>query len=86
MFLITFIRTFTNVYSTCLIIYALLSWFPGGYDTVIGEFLTRICEPYLKLFDRLNLNIGFMSFTIMVALIVLNVASSLLIRLVWMFL
>lgn len=56
-------------------IYALLSWFPGGYQSAIGRFLSKICEPYLSLFDRLNLTIGPIDLTIAVAIIVLNLAS-----------
>ncbi|BCA85319.1 cell division protein YlmG [Enterococcus saigonensis] len=56
-------------------IYALLSWFPGGYQSSIGRFLRKICEPYLSLFDRLNLSIGPIDLTIAVAIIVLNLAS-----------
>ncbi|MFC0361782.1 YggT family protein [Enterococcus canintestini] len=62
-------------YSVLLMIYALLSWFPGGYQSAIGRFLRKICEPYLSLFDRLNLTIGPIDLTIAVAIIVLNLAS-----------
>ncbi|MGX7176346.1 YggT family protein [Enterococcus saigonensis] len=63
------------LYSVLLMIYALLSWFPGGYQSSIGRFLRKICEPYLSLFDRLNLSIGPIDLTIAVAIIVLNLAS-----------
>ncbi|MBO0449825.1 YggT family protein [Enterococcus sp. MJM12] len=63
------------LYSVLLMIYALLSWFPGGYQSAIGRFLRKICEPYLSLFDRLNLTIGPIDLTIAVAIIVLNLAS-----------
>ena len=53
-------------------IYALLSWFPGAYDSAFGRLLSRICEPYLSLFDRLNLRIGI---NVMVGIIVLNLAA-----------
>ncbi|MFV0559639.1 MAG: YggT family protein [Enterococcus sp.] len=63
------------MYTVLLVIYALLSWFPGGYQSSFGRFLSKICEPYLSLFDRLNLRIGPIDLTIMVAVIVLNLAS-----------
>lgn len=56
-------------------IYALLSWFPGGYQSTFGRFLSKVCEPYLSLFDRVNLSIGGIDFTIAVAVIVLQLAS-----------
>lgn len=46
-------------------VYALLSWFPGGYQSGLGRFLAKICEPYISLFDRLPLRIGPLDFTIL---------------------
>lgn len=69
-----------QVYSGILIIYALLSWFPGAYDSKFGRLIARICEPYLRLFDRLNLRIGMVGFNVMIAIIVLNVVATLLER------
>lgn len=64
-----------KIYSYLLMIYALLSWFPGAYQSGLGRLLAKICEPYLSLFDHLNLRIGPLDFTIWVAAIVLNLAS-----------
>lgn len=75
-----------ETYSVLLGLYALLSWFPGGYDNIFGQFLARICEPYLRLFDRFNLNFGGIGFTIIVAIFVLNLASRLLVRFLVVFL
>ncbi|KPG71138.1 YggT family protein [Enterococcus sp.] len=63
------------LYTILLVIYALLSWFPGGYQSAFGRFLSKVCEPYLSLFDRVNLSIGGIDFTIAVAVIVLQLAS-----------
>ncbi|WP_179190032.1 YggT family protein [Candidatus Enterococcus testudinis] len=63
------------LYTILLVIYALLSWFPGGYQSTFGRFLSKVCEPYLSLFDRVNLSIGGIDFTIAVAVIVLQLAS-----------
>ncbi|MBO0470785.1 YggT family protein [Enterococcus sp. DIV0242_7C1] len=64
-----------QIYSGLLIIYALLSWFPGAYESTFGRLIARICEPYLSLFDRLNLRIGMIGFNVMIAIIVLNLAA-----------
>ncbi|WP_165003135.1 MULTISPECIES: YggT family protein [unclassified Enterococcus] len=61
-------------YTILLVVYALLSWFPGGYQSGLGRFLSKICEPYLSLFDRLPLRIGPFDFTILGAIIILNLA------------
>ncbi|WP_430609848.1 YggT family protein [Enterococcus sp. DIV0876] len=63
------------LYTILLVIYALLSWFPGGYQSAFGRFLSKVCEPYLSLFDRVNLSIGGIDFTIAVAVIVLQLAA-----------
>lgn len=66
------------MYSGFLVLYALLSWFPGAYESTFGQLISKICEPYLRLFDRFNLSIGMIGFNIMVAIIVLNLATSVL--------
>ena len=68
-----------DLYTLMLVVYALLSWFPGAYDTSIGRFLNKACEPYLRLFDRFNLTLGNVDFTILVAIIVLNMLTRLLV-------
>ncbi|MBO0475961.1 YggT family protein [Vagococcus sp. DIV0080] len=64
-----------NVYSFVLVAYALMSWFPGAYDTKLGQLVIKICRPYLSFFDRFNLSFGPIDFTIIVAILVLNFAS-----------
>ncbi|MGM9904580.1 hypothetical protein A5844_002339 [Enterococcus sp. 10A9_DIV0425] len=61
-------------YSILLMVYALLSWFPGGYQSGIGRFLAKICEPYIRLFERLPLRFGGIDFTILASILVLNLA------------
>ncbi|CAM3342034.1 YggT family protein [Vagococcus sp. PNs007] len=80
--LISFIRLVSELYSGALVIYALLSWFPGAYDSSLGRFLSKICDPYLRIFDRLNLNFGGISFSIMVALLALNFGTEFVVRLI----
>ena len=61
-------------YSMILVVYALLSWFPGGYQSSLGRILAKICEPYISLFDRLPLRFGTMDFTILASIVILNLA------------
>ncbi|HAT53899.1 MAG TPA: YggT family protein [Lactobacillus sp.] len=63
-----------ELYTFAIIIYVLLSWFPGAYGTAFGRFLTRICEPYLRLFDFIPPIFG-LSFAPVVALIVLGLVQ-----------
>ncbi|MGY3749695.1 YggT family protein [Vagococcus acidifermentans] len=64
-----------HIYSIILVIYALLSWFPGAYDTALGRFIIKISRPYLSLFDHLNLSFGPIDFTIIVAILALELSS-----------
>ena len=74
-FVIRAISNLFDLYSIALIVYALLSWFPGAYQTKFGEFLTRIVEPYLKLFRRLPLQFAGLDFTVWVAILALHLLN-----------
>ncbi|MGM0750352.1 MAG: YggT family protein [Bacillota bacterium] len=65
-----------QIYSWALIIYILMSWFPNARETAIGQFLARICEPYLEPFRRFVPSIGMIDISPIVAFIVLNLAQS----------
>lgn len=73
------------LYTTLLVIYALLSWFPDGYQSKFGQLLSKICEPYLSIFDRVKLQFGPVDFTILFAVLVLQLASQALIRILLFF-
>ncbi|MDY5636445.1 YggT family protein [Streptococcus orisratti] len=67
-----------QLYTYLLIIYALLSWFPGAYDSALGRFISSIVEPLIAPFRRLNLQFAGLDFTIWAVVIVLNVLTRLL--------
>ncbi|CCI63106.1 K02221 YggT family protein [Streptococcus dysgalactiae subsp. equisimilis AC-2713] len=69
-----------RVYSYLLIAYALLSWFPGAYNSWIGRLLSGIVEPVLKPFRALNLQFAGLDFTIFVIIIGLNFLAQILVR------
>lgn len=71
-FLYQLIQNAITAYTLVLIAYALLSWFPGAYQTPFGRWLEKLSLPYLKLFYPLNLRIGMMDFTVLVAILVLR--------------
>lgn len=50
----------TNAYSTIIIVYVLMSWFPHttGILADIYRTLGKICDPYLNLFKRFIPPIG----------------------------
>ncbi|WP_419883769.1 YggT family protein [Peribacillus sp. B-H-3] len=61
-------------YSMALVIFILMSWFPRAYETWVGRFLSKICEPYLEPFKRFIPPIGMIDISPIVALLVLQFA------------
>jgi YggT family protein len=70
-----FLLRLIEIYSWALIIYILMSWFPNARESAIGQFLTRICEPYLEPFRRFIPPIGMIDVSPIVAILVLRFAS-----------
>ncbi|MBS4189147.1 YggT family protein [Bacillus sp. FJAT-49705] len=64
-----------SIYSWALIIYILLSWFPNSRESGFGQFLARICEPYLEPFRKIIPPIGMIDFSPIVAILVLRLAT-----------
>ncbi len=63
-------------YSIALIIYILMSWFPNARGSSIGQFLAKMCEPYLEQFRKIIPPLGMIDISPIVALLVLNLAKS----------
>ena len=63
-----------NVIEIILVVYALLSWFPGAYDSFIGRFLRQIAEPILAPVRRLNLVFAGIDFSIVALILLMNFA------------
>lgn len=61
-----------NIYFYILIIYIFMSWIPGARESVVGEWMGKICEPYLEIFRRFIPPIGMFDFSSIVALLFLN--------------
>ncbi|PAF22074.1 hypothetical protein CHH49_05500 [Terribacillus saccharophilus] len=74
--LLGIISTAFTVYSFALIIYILMSWFPGARQSAFGEMLGRICEPYLDVFRRFIPPLGMIDLSPIVGIIVLRLAES----------
>ncbi|WP_290034204.1 YggT family protein [Ligilactobacillus cholophilus] len=39
-----------NLYTLAIVVYCLMSWFPGALQTKFGYFLARIVNPFLDIF------------------------------------
>lgn len=68
-----------EIYSFVLVAYALLSWFPGAYDTSLGRLVKSMAEPVLKPLYRFNLQFLGLDWTVAVALFLCQLAA----RLLW---
>lgn len=68
-------------YSLLIIVYVLMSWFPiSGVFADIYQVLGTLVEPYLSLFRRVIPPIGALDISPIVAILVLNLLSSLIYR------
>ena len=67
-----------NVAEILLVVYALLSWFPGAYDTSLGRIIRQIVNPILAPFRRLNLVFAGVDFSIIVIVLLLNFSLTIL--------
>lgn len=61
-----------NIYRLLLVVYFLMSWLPGAYQSGLGQLLARICEPYVSFFRRFVPPIGMFSLAGLVALLALS--------------
>ncbi|WP_165211378.1 YggT family protein [Streptococcus tangpeifui] len=67
-----------RILTLLLVVYALLSWFPGARESWLGQALEEFLEPLLKPLRRLPLQIAGLDFTIIVAIFILQMLARLL--------
>lgn len=58
-----------NIYIFLIVIWALLSWFPGASESWLGRLINRLVEPFLSYFNFIHF--GMIGFGPMVAIIAL---------------
>ncbi|MFB2982527.1 YggT family protein [Microseira sp. BLCC-F43] len=77
--LITTLAQFLQIYSVLLIIRILLTWFPNvnWYDPPFS-ILAQLTDPYLNIFRSFIPPLGGMDFSPILAILLLNLVSSLL--------
>lgn len=78
------IASLGNAYSTVIIVYVLMSWFPmteGGIIADVYRVLGKVCDPFLNLFKKLIPPIGGMvDVTPIIALLVLQFGLTLILK------
>lgn len=69
------IQTLFNFYSTLVLVYCLLSWFPiraGGLMADIASVIASLVEPYINLFRRFIPPLGGIDFSPVIAILALT--------------
>ena len=69
------IQTLFNFYSTLVLVYCLLSWFPiraGGLMADIASVIASLVEPYINLFRRFIPPMGGIDFSPVIAILALT--------------
>ncbi|MDO4634915.1 MAG: YggT family protein [Streptococcus sp.] len=74
-FFITVLLRVLQVYTDILIVFALLSWFPGAYESKIGKLIIWLVKPILKPFGRFRISILGVDFTIVALILVMDMIS-----------
>ena len=77
------IVSLADAYSMVIFVYVLMSWIPSSRGIVpdVYRVLGKVCDPYLNLFKKIIPPIGMVDITPIIALLVLQFGSRLLIRL-----
>ncbi|MFQ3545824.1 YggT family protein [Halobacillus rhizosphaerae] len=74
--LFSVLTTALEIYSWVLIIYILMSWFPGARQSSFGNILARLAEPFLEPFRRIIPPLGMIDISPIVAILVLRFATA----------
>ena len=57
-----------SLYTTLCFVRIILTWIPGLEYSKVGQILSAICDPYLKLIKKIPLNLGNLDFSPMLAI------------------
>ncbi|HEM6309110.1 TPA: YggT family protein [Streptococcus suis] len=82
--LIVIILKIVEIYSYLLLAYALLSWFPMLYTSNLGRLIRWLVDPVIKPFRQFRLQFWGLDWTVMVAMIALNIGTRLLLQLLYL--
>ena len=78
MFLFKLITSLISIYTLLCIVRIVLTWLPELNYSAFGQFLSKICDPYLNIFKKIRfLQIGYVDLSPILAIGVLSIASSL---------
>lgn len=79
------INMLIQIYTWLIIANALMSWLPGAYESKLGKLIGKLVNPFLDIF-RFVPTLGGISFSPLIAIIVLELAEQGLVSLARLFL
>ncbi|HFV2693431.1 TPA: YggT family protein [Streptococcus pneumoniae] len=79
-FLIRMIYNAVDIYSLILVAFAVMSWFPGAYESSLGSWIVALVKPVLAPLQRLPLQIAGLDLSVWVAIVLVRFLGENLVR------
>ena len=79
-FLIRMIYNAVDIYSLILVAFAVMSWFPGAYESSLGRWIIALVKPVLAPLQRLPLQIAGLDLSVWVAIVLVRFLGENLVR------
>ena len=79
-FLIRMIYNAVDIYSLILVAFAVMSWFPGAYESSLGRWIVALVKPVLAPLQRLPLQIAGHDLSVWVAIVLIRFLGENLVR------
>lgn len=79
-FLIRMIYNAVDIYSLILVAFAVMSWFPGAYESSLGRWIVALVKPVLAPLRRLPLQIAGLDLSVWVAIVLVRFLGENLVR------
>lgn len=79
-FLIRMIYNAVDIYSLILVAFAVMSWFPGAYESSLGRWIVALVKPVVALLQRLPLQIAGLDLSVWVAIVLIRFLGENLVR------
>ncbi|CEY28001.1 TPA: YggT family protein [Streptococcus pneumoniae] len=79
-FLIRMIYNAVDIYSLILVAFAVMSWFPGAYESSLGRWIVALVKPVLAPLQRLPLQIVGLDLSVWVAIVLVRFLGENLVR------
>ncbi|HET3150439.1 TPA: YggT family protein [Streptococcus pneumoniae] len=79
-FLIRMIYNAVDIYSLILVAFAVMSLFPGAYESSLGRWIVALVKPVLAPLQRLPLQIAGLDLSVWVAIVLVRFLGENLVR------